>query len=157
MPPHLKKSINLVHLENGTYERIVSHLERELELNSLEAPDELQKNTVTQQASQQNSEKSKPTCHNCNKPSHYRNQCRQLKREKDQIGINANSADNTNNNNGSAPKLNNVLNTWMTLESQPIMLGTSPGTFGQSSSAFAKQDWSWQLRNAILDSNRLNS
>ena len=33
MPPHLKKSINQAHLENGTYEQIVSHLERELELN----------------------------------------------------------------------------------------------------------------------------
>ena len=30
MPPHLKKSINQAHLENGTYEQIVSHLEREL-------------------------------------------------------------------------------------------------------------------------------
>ena len=29
MPPHLKKSINQAHLENGTYEQIVSHLERE--------------------------------------------------------------------------------------------------------------------------------
>ena len=37
-------------------------------------------------------------------------------------------------------KLTNVLNTWMTLELQPIMLQISPGTFGQSSSAFAKQD-----------------
>ena len=43
MPPHLKKSINQVHLENGTYEQIVSHLERELELNGLEAPHEMQK------------------------------------------------------------------------------------------------------------------
>ena len=43
MPPHLKKSINQAHLENGTYERIVSHFEKELELNGLEAPDELQK------------------------------------------------------------------------------------------------------------------
>ena len=39
MPPHLKKSINQAHLENGTYEQIVTHLERELELNSLEYPD----------------------------------------------------------------------------------------------------------------------
>ena len=30
MPPHLKKSINQAHLENGTYEQIVSHLDREL-------------------------------------------------------------------------------------------------------------------------------
>ena len=46
-PPHLKKSINQAHLENGTYEQIVTHLERELELNSLEYPDETQMNTVT--------------------------------------------------------------------------------------------------------------
>ena len=47
MLPHLKKSINQAHLENGTYEQIVTHLERELELNSLEYPDETQMNTVT--------------------------------------------------------------------------------------------------------------
>ena len=46
MPPHLKKSINQAHLENGTYEQIVTHVERELELNSLEYPDETQMNTV---------------------------------------------------------------------------------------------------------------
>ena len=46
MPPHLKKSINQAHLENGTCEQIVIHLERELELNSLEYPDETQMNTV---------------------------------------------------------------------------------------------------------------
>ena len=41
MPPHLKKLNNHVHLENATYEQIVSHLEKELELNGLEAPDEV--------------------------------------------------------------------------------------------------------------------
>ena len=46
MPPHLKESINQAHLETGTYEQIVTHLERELELNSLEYPDETQMNTV---------------------------------------------------------------------------------------------------------------
>ena len=35
MPPHLKKTINQAHLENGTYEQIVKHLERELELKRL--------------------------------------------------------------------------------------------------------------------------
>ena len=49
MPPHLKKTVNQAHLENGTYEQIVSHLERELELNGLEAPDEMQLNAVMQQ------------------------------------------------------------------------------------------------------------
>ena len=39
-----------------------------------------------------------------------------------------------------SPKLTNVLKTWMTLESQPILLRTSPGAFEQSSSAFAQLD-----------------
>ena len=47
MPPHLRKSMNQTHLENGTYEQIVTHLERELELNSLEYLDETQMKTVT--------------------------------------------------------------------------------------------------------------
>ena len=47
MSPHLTKSINQAHLENGTYEQIVTHLEKELELNSLEHPEETQMNTVT--------------------------------------------------------------------------------------------------------------
>ena len=59
MPPNLKKSINQAHLENGTYEQIVSHLERELELNGLEAPDELQKTPVTQHATKLKPEKLK--------------------------------------------------------------------------------------------------
>ena len=70
-------------MENGTYKQIVSHLERELKLNGLEAPDELQTNTVTQQAIQPNFGNPEPSCHDCKKPGHYRNQCRQLKREED--------------------------------------------------------------------------
>ena len=107
MPPHLKKSINQAHSENGTYEQIVSHLERELEINGLEAPDEMPINTVTQQAPKQNSNKPRPTCHHCKKPGHYQNQCRQLKREKDQTRNNTNSA---NNNNGSAQTNSNPNN-----------------------------------------------
>ena len=114
MPPHLKKSINQAHLENGTYEQIVSHLERELELNGLEAPDEIQLNTVIQQDTQQNSGKPKPTCHHCKKPGHYRNQCRQLKREKDQCQNNTDSAANNKNNNGSAQTNSNPNNNKVT-------------------------------------------
>ena len=110
MPPHLKKSNIQGPLKNGTYEQTVSHLERELELNGLEAPDETQINTVTQQASQQTSENYKPTCHHCKTPGHYRNQCRQFKREKDQIRNNTNSAENKNNNNGSAQTISNPNN-----------------------------------------------
>ena len=54
--------MNQVHSENGTYEQIVSHPEKELQLNGLEAPDELQIYTVTQHAIKPNPEKTKPTC-----------------------------------------------------------------------------------------------
>ena len=54
MLPHLKKSINQAHLENGTYEQIVAHVGRELELKGLEAPDELQINTVSQHVTNTN-------------------------------------------------------------------------------------------------------
>ena len=47
MPPYLEKPINQAHLENGTYEQVVTHLKMELELNSLEYRDETQMNTVT--------------------------------------------------------------------------------------------------------------
>ena len=47
MPPHLKKSINQAYLENNLYEQIRTHLERDLKLNSVEAPDELKMNTDT--------------------------------------------------------------------------------------------------------------
>ena len=70
MPPHLKKSISQAHLENGTYEQIVTHLDRELELNDLEAPDELPTNNVSQQPTNTNADRPKPTCHYCKKPGH---------------------------------------------------------------------------------------
>ena len=36
LPPKPKRSINMARFENGSYEEIVAHLERELELNVLE-------------------------------------------------------------------------------------------------------------------------
>ena len=96
MPPDRKKSLNQAHLKNGTYEQIVSHLERELKLNGLEAPDEMPISTPTQQAPQQNSDKPKPTCQQSKKPVNYQNQCRELKREKDQTQNNTNSANLSN-------------------------------------------------------------
>ena len=71
MPPHLIKSINQAHLENGTYERIVTHLERELELNGLEAPDEPQIKTMSLNTVNANADRTKPTCQYCEKPGHY--------------------------------------------------------------------------------------
>ena len=47
MPLHLKKSINQAYLENGTYDQILKHLEREMELNGLEADEHLVKTQMT--------------------------------------------------------------------------------------------------------------
>ena len=84
MPPHLKKSINQAHLEIGTYEQIVTHLEKELELNGLEAADELQINIVSHSNVNANADRTKPTCHYCKEQGHYRNQCRLLKKQREQ-------------------------------------------------------------------------
>ena len=113
MPPRLKKSKNQAHLENGTYEQIVTHLERELELNGLEAPDELQINTVSHNTVNANADRAKPTCHYCKKPGHYKNQCRLLKKQREQTENNQNnpgnkSSDaNTSNTNGNVKNPNN--------------------------------------------------
>ena len=113
MPPHLKKSINQAHLENGTYEQIVTHLEKELELNILETPDELQINTVSHNTVHANADRAKPTCNYCKKPGHYKNQCRSLKKqseqtENNQINPGNKSSDaNTSNPNGNVNNPNN--------------------------------------------------
>ena len=57
MPPYLKKSINQAYLENGTYDQIVKHLEREMELNGLEADEPLVKTQMTATKKEQNTEK----------------------------------------------------------------------------------------------------
>ena len=57
MPPHLKKSINQAYLENGTYDQIVKHLEREMELNGLEADEPLVKTQMTVTKKEQTTEK----------------------------------------------------------------------------------------------------
>ena len=96
MPLHLKKSINQAHLENGTYEQIVTHLERELELNGLEAPDEIQMNTVSQHATNINTARPKTTCRHCKKPGHFRNQCLLLKKQREQTENTQNILGNRN-------------------------------------------------------------
>ena len=87
MPPHLKKPINQANLANGTYEQIVTHLQKELEVNGLEAPDELQIHTVCQQLTNTNADRPKLTCPQCKKPGHYRNQCPLLKNSENKLKI----------------------------------------------------------------------
>ena len=107
MPPHLKKLITQAHLDNVTYEQIVTNLERELELNVLEAPDELHINTVSHNIANTSADRPKPTCHHCKKQAHYRNQCRLLKKQREQTEINQNNPGNRNSDaNNSNPNIN---------------------------------------------------
>ena len=123
MPPHLKKSINQAHLVNGTYEQIVTHLEKELELNGMEAPDELQMNTVGHNTVNANADRTKPTCHYCKKPGHY--QCQLLKKQRGQTENNQNNPGNknsdvnTSNPNGNVNNLNNNNRNSNTAERKP--------------------------------------
>ena len=47
LPPQLSRSLNLAYLENGTYDQIVAHLERELGLSGLDNDGELTIPTMT--------------------------------------------------------------------------------------------------------------
>ena len=100
-------------MENGTYELILTHLERELELNGLEAPDELQINTVSHNTVNAIADRAKPTCHYCKKPGSYKNQCRSSKKQREptensrNIPGNKSSDANTSNPNGNVNNPNN--------------------------------------------------
>ena len=150
MPPHLKKTINQAHLENGTYEQIVTHLERELELYGLEAPDELPINNVSQQPTNTNADRTKPTFHHCKKPGHYRNQRRLLKKQREQtennqnIPGNKNSDTNTSNPNSNVNKNNNNRNN-NKAETKPKTVYPPCGTCGKTNHSTEK----W--RNVILE------
>ena len=72
--------------ERHIWANCVTHLGKQLELNVLEAPDELQLNTVSQKAANTNANRPKLTCHHCKKPELYGNQCRWLKRQQKETG-----------------------------------------------------------------------
>ena len=89
LPPHLKRSLNLAHLENGTYDQIVAHLERELELSGLENDGELPIPTMTTvplNDNQQNTEQTKVVCYYCKKPGHVIRGCRKRMRKEQERG-----------------------------------------------------------------------
>ena len=92
LPPKLKRSVNMARLENATYEEIVTHLERELELNGLEEGDDIPVPTMstaptaTRPGTGLLSSGIDPniTCNYCKKPGHVKDECRKLKRKEEQ-------------------------------------------------------------------------
>ena len=84
MPPHLKKSMNQAHFESGTYEQSVTHLEKELELTGLKAPDEQDINAVSRQPQILMLTDPSPHATTVKKPGHYKKQCRLLEKQREQ-------------------------------------------------------------------------
>ena len=68
--------------------RLSKHLEEEIQLKGLEAPEELQINTDSQRKARTNAEEPNTTFHCCKKPEHYGYQGKKryvLKRQKEQV------------------------------------------------------------------------
>ena len=92
LPPKLKLSVNMARLENATNDEIVTHLERELELNGLEEGDDIPVPTMstaptaTRPGTGLLSSGIDPniTCNYCKKPGHVKDDCRKLKRKEEQ-------------------------------------------------------------------------
>ena len=90
LPPKLKRSVNMARLVNGTYEEIVAHLERELELNTLEESDDLPIATMAS-ASTSNSNllsngintNNDAQCSYCKATGHFYKSCPKLKKKKE--------------------------------------------------------------------------
>ena len=84
LPPHLRRRFNLAYLENGTYDQLLAHLEKELELSGSENDGELKIPTmiaVPPKYNQQNTEQTEIVCHYCRKPGHVIRDCRKLVKE----------------------------------------------------------------------------
>ena len=87
-PPKLKRSVNIARLENGSYDEIVAHLERELELNALEESDDLPMATMTSSSTKPKTplstgQLSDITCNYCKEKSHMVKDCEKLKKKKE--------------------------------------------------------------------------
>ena len=96
LPSKRKRSVNMARLENGTYEEIVAHLERELEHNSLEESDNLPIATMASASTSSRNLLSNSIDTNkeaqgsyCKTTAHFYKNCPKLKQKKeikDKIG-----------------------------------------------------------------------
>ena len=78
----------MARLENGSYDEIVAHLERELELNALEESDDLPMATMTSSSSKpkillSTGQMSDITCNYCKEKGRMVKDCKKLKKKKE--------------------------------------------------------------------------
>ena len=88
LPPKQKRSVNMARLENDSYDEIVAHLERELELNALEESDDLPMASMTSSATKtktvpSNVQMSDITCNYCKEKGHIVKDCEKRKKKKE--------------------------------------------------------------------------
>ena len=88
LPPKLKRSVNMARLENGPYDKIVAHLERELEPNALEESDYLPMATMTSSSTKPKTplstgQMSDTTCNYCKEKGHMVKDCEKPKKKKE--------------------------------------------------------------------------
>ena len=88
LPPHLKRSLNSTYLEKGTYDQIVAHVPKELELSGWENDGELTIPTMTAvppNDNLQNTEQTTIVCRYCKKPGHVIRVCqKKVRKEQEQ-------------------------------------------------------------------------
>ena len=95
LPSKLKRSVNMARLENGSYDEIVAHLERELELNALEESDDLPMVTMISSTTKSKTplstgQMSDITCNYCKERAIWSRTAKNSKRKKKKMPSKAN-------------------------------------------------------------------